>query len=166
LMRDLGGRPHWAKNFTYTSKTEIEAIYGDDMRKFMEVRDECDPDGMWLGEWHRRNLPVKQDMEVGGRSMVEKEVGRKKLGRGFGDGVLWTGERLVKTLQDSTGKSEVVEDEGEGDVREVKFEFNTRGDGNTDDDDDDGTPSPPATATSEESFDYMAKGEASVYAAE
>lgn len=55
LMRDLGGRPHWAKAFTVTPK-EFAAWYGDDWASFRSVRDEVDPDGMFVGPWHRRYL--------------------------------------------------------------------------------------------------------------
>ncbi|KAI0602577.1 D-arabinono-1,4-lactone oxidase-domain-containing protein [Biscogniauxia sp. FL1348] len=53
LMRDLGGRPHWAKNFE-TDAPGLEALYGDDLREWRRVRDEADPEGMFVGPWHRR----------------------------------------------------------------------------------------------------------------
>ena len=55
LMRDLGGRPHWAKTFSVTPG-EFATWYGEDWRKFCEVRDEVDPEGMFVGPWHRRYL--------------------------------------------------------------------------------------------------------------
>ncbi|KAI2468160.1 L-gulonolactone/D-arabinono-1,4-lactone oxidase [Annulohypoxylon bovei var. microspora] len=58
LMRDLGGRPHWAKNFE-TDGAEIEGMYGDDLRRWREVRDSVDPDGMFVGAWHRRYVLEK-----------------------------------------------------------------------------------------------------------
>ncbi|KAL8413705.1 hypothetical protein RB594_005090 [Gaeumannomyces avenae] len=51
LMRDLGGRPHWAKNFRFA---DMESLYGDHLRRWREVRDRADPDGMFVGAWHRR----------------------------------------------------------------------------------------------------------------
>ncbi|RMD43609.1 hypothetical protein DV735_g1550, partial [Chaetothyriales sp. CBS 134920] len=95
LMRDLGGRPHWAKNFAHVARPEFEAMYGSDLAEFVRIRDEADPQGLFVGEWHRRNLPISD--------AVGFEAEAAKL------------------------------------------------------------PSPPLTSTSEESFDYMAKGEASVY---
>lgn len=145
LMRELGGRPHWAKNFAHAGSEEIEAMYGEDMVQFMKVRDESDPEGMFLGEWHKRTLPLNLDGEkgTGGLRLMEEEVRRTKNGLGsrFGDGVLWEGRsgRGAKDEDDLVIEGENVRDGGE-------------------------TPSPPATTTSEESFDYMAKGEASVYA--
>ncbi|KAJ9155557.1 D-arabinono--lactone oxidase [Pleurostoma richardsiae] len=53
LMRDLGGRPHWAKNFDCTGK-EIEAMYGEDLAAWRRVRDGADPEGMFVGSWHRK----------------------------------------------------------------------------------------------------------------
>ncbi|PHH60663.1 hypothetical protein CDD82_2245 [Ophiocordyceps australis] len=52
LMRDLGGRPHWAKNFA-VGRHDIEAMYGRDLDDFRRVRDQVDPDGMFVGPWHR-----------------------------------------------------------------------------------------------------------------
>ncbi|ETI20992.1 hypothetical protein G647_07335 [Cladophialophora carrionii CBS 160.54] len=149
LMREMGAKPHWAKNFSAkTTGQYLEQTYGGDMAEFMKVRDESDPEGMFLGEWHSRNLPLPGvSGEKAGLSLREEEVKRtrKGLGWGFGDGVLWQGR------QASSVEGESPED----------F-FHRVGDGPKDGED---TPSPPATTTSEESFDYMAKGEASVYAA-
>ncbi|KAI0886240.1 L-gulonolactone/D-arabinono-1,4-lactone oxidase [Annulohypoxylon maeteangense] len=58
LMRDLGGKPHWAKNFE-TDGAEIEGMYGDDLRRWREVRDAVDPDGLFVGAWHRRYVLEK-----------------------------------------------------------------------------------------------------------
>lgn len=60
LMRDLGGRPHWAKNFTKKTSTAIKSMYdnGNDMAEWVKVRNEADPEGMFVGEWHLRNLPL------------------------------------------------------------------------------------------------------------
>lgn len=55
LMRDLGGRPHWAKNFA-VSRPDLEAMYGDRLDRFRRVRDHVDPDGMFVGPWHRRHI--------------------------------------------------------------------------------------------------------------
>jgi D-arabinono-1,4-lactone oxidase len=55
LMKELGGRPHWAKNFE-TPGHEIEEMYGDSLRKWREIRDDVDPEGMFVGDWHRRTV--------------------------------------------------------------------------------------------------------------
>ncbi len=147
LMREMGARPHWAKNFAYTTSDHIDAMYGKDMSAFLRIRDESDPDGMFLGEWHKRNLPLQVHGQGGQKGaslgLMEEELRRtrKGLGWGYGDGVLWEGRLAASNSQDEEAKSTTSMSKGS-----------------------DGTPSPPATTTSEESFDYMAKGEASMYA--
>jgi D-arabinono-1,4-lactone oxidase len=141
LMRDLGGRPHWAKNFSYTNQKQIDEMYGADMRDFMKIRNDVDPEGMFVGEWHRRYLPIDE-------GKGEKVIHTRRMGTGYGDGVLWTG------MVDVGADGQV-----DADIREV-ISMNEKdvGDGNGET-----TPSPPMTSTSDESFDYMARGEASVY---
>ncbi|KLU83309.1 D-arabinono-1,4-lactone oxidase [Magnaporthiopsis poae ATCC 64411] len=77
LMRDLGGRPHWAKNFRFA---DMESLYGDDLRRWREVRDRADPEGMFVGAWHRRfvlgqgePLPL-EEVEVERRTMDRNGV--------------------------------------------------------------------------------------------
>ena len=55
LMRDLGGKPHWAKSFIVTPK-QFATWYGDDLEAWRRVRDASDPEGMFVGPWHRRYL--------------------------------------------------------------------------------------------------------------
>ncbi|WQF82884.1 Putative oxygen oxidoreductase covalent FAD-binding, D-arabinono-1,4-lactone oxidase [Colletotrichum destructivum] len=55
LMRDLGGRPHWAKNFVVSGGT-VGALYGEDFARWRSVRDEADPEGMFIGPWHREKV--------------------------------------------------------------------------------------------------------------
>lgn len=77
LMKDLGGKPHWAKNFTSSGK-EIEEMYGDELARWRAIRNECDPEGMFVGEWHRRIL-----LGDGTRLMLEEqETSRQKLWKG------------------------------------------------------------------------------------
>jgi D-arabinono-1,4-lactone oxidase len=136
LMRELGGRPHWAKNFE-TSK-EIPEMYGEDMDEFMKVRNENDPEGMFLGEWHYRVLPIAD------KPLGEREKRRRRMGKGFGDSVEWTGQEGQVVLESEEQKGPLVRT-----LKDSQLETES--------------PSPPATATSEESFDYLAKGEASVH---
>jgi D-arabinono-1,4-lactone oxidase len=56
LMRSLNGRPHWAKNFTTVTPTDLEAMYGADLQQWRRVRREVDPDGLFVGDWHRRTV--------------------------------------------------------------------------------------------------------------
>ncbi|KAK5991096.1 Putative D-arabinono-1,4-lactone oxidase [Cladobotryum mycophilum] len=55
LMKDLGGRPHWAKNFE-TYRPAIESFYGQDLAEFRRIRNLADPEGMFLGPWHRERI--------------------------------------------------------------------------------------------------------------
>jgi D-arabinono-1,4-lactone oxidase len=92
LMKDLGGRPHWAKNFECTGK-EISEMYGKTLRDWREVRDEHDPEGMFVGEWHRRYI-----MGDGPRLALEEvEVGRRRL---------WKGGVKVTCVVEAEGKDE------------------------------------------------------------
>lgn len=144
LMRELGGRPHWAKNFMYTGRDAITEMYApnNDMTSFMEIRNESDPDGMFLGQWHMENLPVDD------KRFVEEEVGRRKMGLGWGDAMLWEGMvRDVPGLDDSVegtgGEGSMFGEQGFGEETPTTMSMTSR--------------------ASEESFDMMAKGEASVY---
>lgn len=98
LMRDVGAKPHWAKNFTTLDSTELDFLYGEEMDEWMKVREEVDPEGMFLGEWHHRNLPLvdaKKAADQEGRlPLMEREVERRKLNvSGAGDGIEWVGDR-------------------------------------------------------------------------
>ncbi|KAH7316564.1 D-arabinono-1,4-lactone oxidase-domain-containing protein [Stachybotrys elegans] len=65
LMKEMGGRPHWAKNFQ-TTGAEIEASYGKRLEEFRRVRHEADPKGMFVGPWHRAKVMgqgAKLDLE-------------------------------------------------------------------------------------------------------
>lgn len=64
LMKELGGRPHWAKNFQEVSKADIEKMYGENLTKFLRVRHEVDPDGMFVGPWQRRNLLGEDELPL------------------------------------------------------------------------------------------------------
>ena len=55
LMKEMGGRPHWAKNFSTVSRAEMHAMYPD-IEVWIRIRHEVDPDGMFVGDWHRRLL--------------------------------------------------------------------------------------------------------------
>jgi D-arabinono-1,4-lactone oxidase len=147
LMHELGGRPHWAKNFSASTTWEmVHDMYGDDMVSWLNVRKEVDPDGMFVGEWHRRNLlpstePASPDNGARILPLEEREQTRRRFGaRGTGDGVEWVGELRKEKKGIFSGRMHI--DQGKEDIPESS--------------------SPPMTTTSEESFDLMAQGEASV----
>jgi D-arabinono-1,4-lactone oxidase len=64
LMRDLGGRPHWAKNFGAKEGIDREAIlemYGNDMNEWVRLQKQVDPKGMFVGDWQRRWIFGRND---------------------------------------------------------------------------------------------------------
>lgn len=140
LMRDMGARPHWAKNFSTLDSTELHRLYKDDMDEWLKVRQEVDPEGMFLGEWHCRNLPLVAPSDHQDQlPLVERESECRKVNiSGAGDGLEWIGERRWKT------QNHLEEDR----MSELPPDHSA--------------PSPPTTATSEESFDLLSKGEASI----
>lgn len=66
LMKDLGGKPHWAKNFITPARGEIWGMYPN-MRNWVRLRQQVDPSGVFVTEWLKRNV-------VGGIE-AEKAVG-------------------------------------------------------------------------------------------
>lgn len=79
LMKDLGGRPHWAKNFE-TYRPNIEAMYGKNLVTFRKLRDEVDPEGMFVGPWHRDRIMA--DLPGSKLELEEVEVSRKQTAGG------------------------------------------------------------------------------------
>ena len=69
LMKEYGGRPHWAKNFSTVTKKDFHTMYPE-MSDWVRIRNEVDPEGMFVGDWHRRyilpeaegplNLPLEE----------------------------------------------------------------------------------------------------------
>ncbi|KAG6002167.1 D-arabinono-1,4-lactone oxidase [Claviceps maximensis] len=79
LMKDLGGRPHWAKNFE-TPRSDIEAMYGEQLQAYRAIRDKVDPEGMFVGPWHRERILA--DSKGQKLELEEVEVSRKNAPRG------------------------------------------------------------------------------------
>lgn len=89
LMKEYNGRPHWAKNFQSVNHKYLSSVYGEDLSEYTRVRNEVDPEGMFLGAWHRRTLlPSKSEMPT--FPLEEKEVVRRSRRTG---GVDWIGEQ-------------------------------------------------------------------------
>ena len=76
LMKDMGGRPHWAKNFD-TLRPDIETMYGQDLDAFRRVRDQVDPEGMFVGPWHRDRILTGAKL-----ALEEVETSRESLASG------------------------------------------------------------------------------------
>ncbi|KAF1998440.1 L-gulonolactone/D-arabinono-1,4-lactone oxidase [Amniculicola lignicola CBS 123094] len=89
LMKEMGGRPHWAKNFHSVNHAFLSKAYGEDLSSYLRVRNEVDPEGMFLGAWHRRTiLPPKSEMPI--FALEEKEIVRRERSSGGTD---WIGEQ-------------------------------------------------------------------------
>ncbi|KAL4809180.1 D-arabinono-1,4-lactone oxidase-domain-containing protein [Aspergillus unguis] len=145
LMREMGAKPHWAKNFKSTGQ-ELRKLYGENMDEWLRVRQDVDAEGMFLGEWHRRSLALTGDEGAGSEAsgsntfpLMEREKIRQRAGmRGAGDGVEWIGDKHWET----DAKVTTIQ------VPNMEKDKHLSGS--------------PTTATSEESFDLLASGEASV----
>lgn len=111
LMKELGGRPHWAKNFQDVSRDEFWGMYPD-MGAWVRVRNEVDPEGMFVGDWHRRYLLPLSDSSGQGKGgeavpflpLEEHEVARVSA---RGGGLDWRGEVGGRGdgVEDRNGKS-------------------------------------------------------------
>ncbi|KAF2396382.1 L-gulonolactone/D-arabinono-1,4-lactone oxidase [Trichodelitschia bisporula] len=102
LMKELGGRPHWAKNFATVSRADIESMYGADLEKWRGVRAEVDPEGVFVGPWVRRTV-IEEDAGRGAPLACEEvEVGR--VGRKEG-GAQWVGRQGGFERRGSAGSS-------------------------------------------------------------
>jgi hypothetical protein len=53
LMKDLGGKPHWAKNFVTPTPSEFWNMYPD-LEKWVKLRDQVDPSGVFVTDWLKR----------------------------------------------------------------------------------------------------------------
>ncbi|KAI4155138.1 MAG: hypothetical protein LQ341_000235 [Variospora aurantia] len=92
LMKEMGGRPHWAKNFSSVTKDEFHDMYPD-MKDWLRVRHQSDPDGMFIGDWHRRHLLLETDPEV--MLPFEERASRTEPARA--GGLNWFGQLPVKS---------------------------------------------------------------------
>ncbi|KAF2431407.1 D-arabinono-1,4-lactone oxidase [Tothia fuscella] len=100
LMKEMGGRPHWAKNFTYTSRSDIEEMYGEDLKEWRRVRRDVDPNGIFVGQWLRRNVVEAPEKEGELFLCEETELGVRNRVTG---GVNWIGKQAYD-LQAATGR--------------------------------------------------------------
>ncbi|MCJ1475502.1 D-arabinono-1,4-lactone oxidase [Lambiella insularis] len=93
LMKEMGGRPHWAKNFYQVPHDYFACMYPE-LGSWLDVRDEVDPEGMFLGAWHRRYL-LPQTHAPAVMAQEEIEVRREVAKHG---GVNWFGEVPERSL--------------------------------------------------------------------
>ena len=97
LMLEMGGRPHWAKNFHSINSEEVYNMYPE-LPSWLRVREDVDPEGMFLGHWHRKLLfPEDHAMH----RLEEEEVSTALQP---GGGIMWHGrvpKRVVLSPQNS-----------------------------------------------------------------
>jgi D-arabinono-1,4-lactone oxidase len=55
IMKEMGGKPHWAKNFVSTSREELWEMYPN-MGKWVKLRNQIDPEEVFVTEWLKRNI--------------------------------------------------------------------------------------------------------------
>ena len=93
LMKEMGGRPHWAKNFSQVTREDIHGMYPE-ISDWLRVREEVDPEGMFVGDWHRRHLLPEDN----GKSLLPLEEREVKRETAKGGGMDWYGEIPGKAL--------------------------------------------------------------------
>jgi UDP-N-acetylenolpyruvoylglucosamine reductase len=54
----LGGRPHWGK--TYNPGLDFKTMYGENWERFNQIREQMDPDGMFLNDFTRHVFQVDE----------------------------------------------------------------------------------------------------------
>ncbi|KAL8733146.1 MAG: hypothetical protein Q9166_002338 [cf. Caloplaca sp. 2 TL-2023] len=92
LMKELGGRPHWAKNFSTVTKDEIRSMYPK-MGDWLRVRSEVDPEGTFVGDWHRR-LILPDDK---GETALQSEERMTRMEPAKIGGLNWFGQLPAKS---------------------------------------------------------------------
>ena len=93
LMKDMGGRPHWAKNFSTVNRQEFRKMYPQ-MGDWVRIRNEVDPDGLFVGDWHRRYLLPERN-EISNLPMEERIL---QCRAAKGGGIEWTGHIPGRSL--------------------------------------------------------------------
>ena len=86
-MKDMGGRPHWAKNFRNITSKDTHSMYPD-MSSWLRVQNEVDPEGMFVGDWHRKYVLPALD---GGAPLPLEETEVLRTAE-RGGGISWWGE--------------------------------------------------------------------------
>lgn len=49
-MEKMDGRPHWAKYYDWGNR-EMSKAYGQHWERFLELRRQMDPDGIFVNQW-------------------------------------------------------------------------------------------------------------------
>ena len=99
LMKEMGGRPHWAKNIYNVTQEDIHNMYPD-ISDWLRVRNDVDPEGMFVGDWHRRYLLSEDNT----KRMLPNEEKTIKVQTSNEGGVNWTGQVHGKSLSPQTSE--------------------------------------------------------------
>lgn len=91
LMKELGGRPHWAKSFCTVTSEDFQNMYPT-LTDWRQVRNEVDPDGMFVGDWHRRYL-LPTDIEEPPLQLEERKL---RTEGSYEGGQVWFGANPTK----------------------------------------------------------------------
>ncbi|KAK5116415.1 hypothetical protein LTR62_007962 [Meristemomyces frigidus] len=102
LMRELDAKPHYAKNFQFTSSGYMKEAFGEDLQKWIKVRNEADPEGMFVGEWHRQTFGLGEDNVF---ALGEQEVKRSPAKPG--NCMLWSGSLTASDFVTTMEENEV-----------------------------------------------------------
>lgn len=63
LMKELGGRPHWAKQHNMT-QADLQNRYPK-LQEWLRIREEVDPTGMFTTDYHKRHLLAQGEGDLG-----------------------------------------------------------------------------------------------------
>ncbi|KAI5815847.1 D-arabinono-1,4-lactone oxidase-domain-containing protein [Pyronema omphalodes] len=63
LMKEMGGKPHWAKNFVSVTPSELFGMYPE-MGKWVKIRNQVDPDGVFVTKWLKRHVLDAEEAAV------------------------------------------------------------------------------------------------------
>ncbi|RPA85402.1 L-gulonolactone/D-arabinono-1,4-lactone oxidase [Ascobolus immersus RN42] len=102
LMKEMGGRPHWAKNFISVTKEDVWGMYprlGD----WVALRNSVDPEGIFVSDWLKELiLPDEQpiDEKEGGYGQwtpEEGEMDQSRLGESMGSFEFVSEGKVIRT---------------------------------------------------------------------
>lgn len=72
-MKELGGKPHWAKNHVTVGKKEIWGMYPE-IQKWVDARDKLDPERVFVNGWLEREVLGGSMEETKADGVIEKLV--------------------------------------------------------------------------------------------
>src|SRR5690606_29953195 len=62
LMKEMGGKPHWAKNWETVSREELYAMYPR-LADWVALRNKSDPKKIFVSEWLQNRILPEEDIE-------------------------------------------------------------------------------------------------------